>query len=85
MALVDLKRRFPSLGSRDDDDFLFDKERAPPPPKRRPNESVSCVIFGLFCLEALSHFIVFFVGSLYLVVALDPKGTLLLLLRLLNL
>ena len=83
MALVDLKRRFPSLGSRDDDDFLFDKERAPPPPKRRPNESVSCVTFGLSCTRW--HYTDLYLELLYLVAALEPKEILLLLLRLLNL
>lgn len=43
-SLVDLKRKFPSLGTKEDDELLQDKERAP---KRQKNESSAYVLHSL--------------------------------------
>ena len=36
LALVDLKRKFPALGSKDDEELFYDKERVPKKPKTDP-------------------------------------------------
>ncbi|KAH8110509.1 enhancer of polycomb-like-domain-containing protein [Phellopilus nigrolimitatus] len=44
MALVDLKRKFPVFGGRDEEDLLFDKERVPKKPK--PSDQTSTTVLN---------------------------------------
>ena len=36
IALVDLKRKFPTLGTKEDEEYFYDKERIPKKPKNEP-------------------------------------------------
>ena len=50
-AFVDLKRKFPTLGGREEEDLLFDKERIP----KKPKPVVEPAPYVLCLLDSRSH------------------------------
>ena len=59
MALVDLKRKFPSLGPREDEELLYDKERL----LKRPRPSDARYVFCFHSLSGLKRIIVQFIAN----------------------